>query len=139
MTLVLPIPSRAGLALVVDGELLNQAGVRLASGRTRKRCKWFLAAKGYAATTTILNATRHPAALHEAHIPSDYLKPDAALPISFWSQSAMMRPDSKVEKVYLYPTDEAIVLTVQELNCLLDGFDLWRNRPHQVLTPCFVA
>ncbi|WP_238338691.1 DUF2442 domain-containing protein, partial [Pseudomonas sp. SWRI77] len=34
--------------------------------------------------------------LHEAHIPSDYLKPDAALPISFWSQSAMMRPDSKV-------------------------------------------
>ncbi|MBC3503469.1 hypothetical protein HU761_18900, partial [Pseudomonas sp. SWRI59] len=28
--------------------------------------------------------------LHEAHIPSDYLKPDAALPISFWSQSAMM-------------------------------------------------
>ena len=207
MTLVLPIPSRAGLALVVDGELLNQAGVRVASGRTRKRCKWFLAAKGYAATTTILNATRHPAALHEAHIPSDYLKPDAALPISFWSQSAMMRPDSKVEKVYLYPkpvdfrksvdgltalveldikvavfdpvlfvflnkarnrikvlywerngfclwlkrleaerfktspdaTDEAIVLTVQELNWLLDGFDLWRNRPHQVLTPRFVA
>ncbi|MNZ18427.1 IS66 Orf2 like protein [compost metagenome] len=145
--------------------------------------------------------------LHEAHIPSDYLKPDAALPISFWSQSAMMRPDSKVEKVYLYPkpvdfrksidgltalveldikvavfdpvlfvflnkarnrikvlywerngfclwlkrleaerfktspdaSDEAIVLTVQELNWLLDGFDLWRNRPHQVLTPRFVA
>lgn len=36
-------------------------------------------------------------------------------------------------------TDEAIVLTVQELNWLLDGFDLWRNRPHQVLTPRFVA
>ena len=35
--------------------------------------------------------------------------------------------------------DEAIVLTVQELNWLLDGFDLWRNRPHQVLTPRFVA
>jgi hypothetical protein len=46
---------------------------------------------------------RHRYPLHEAHIPSDYLKPDAALPISFWSQSAMMRPDSKVEKVYLYP------------------------------------
>ncbi|MDA3136280.1 transposase [Pseudomonas syringae] len=30
--------------------------------------------------------------------------------------------------------DEAIVLTVQELNWMLDGFDLWRNRPHQVLT-----
>ena len=36
-------------------------------------------------------------------------------------------------------TDEAIVLTVQELNWLLDGFDLWRNRPHKVLTPRFVA
>ncbi len=36
-------------------------------------------------------------------------------------------------------TDEAIVLTVQELNWLLDGFDLCRNRPHQVLTPRFVA
>lgn len=35
--------------------------------------------------------------------------------------------------------DEAIVLTVQELNWLLDGFGLWRNRPHQVLTPRFVA
>ncbi|WP_428838917.1 hypothetical protein [Pseudomonas aeruginosa] len=29
-------------------------------------------------------------------------------------------------------TDEAIVLTVQELNWLL--VDLWHNRPHQVLT-----
>jgi len=36
-------------------------------------------------------------------------------------------------------TEEVIVLTVQELNWLLDGFDLWRNRPHQVLTPRFVA
>ncbi|AQX57559.1 hypothetical protein CVE28_20790 [Pseudomonas syringae pv. actinidiae] len=36
-------------------------------------------------------------------------------------------------------TDQAIVLTVQELNWLLDGFDLWRNRPHKVLTPRFVA
>ncbi|EPN41098.1 IS66 family insertion sequence element accessory protein TnpB [Pseudomonas syringae] len=90
----------------------------------------------------------------------------------------MMRPDAKVEKVYLYPKPVdfrksidglaalveldikvavfdpvlfvflnrhrnrvkiAIVLTVQELNWLLDGFDLWRNRPHKVLTPRFVA
>ncbi|WP_017710569.1 IS66 family insertion sequence element accessory protein TnpB, partial [Pseudomonas syringae] len=36
-------------------------------------------------------------------------------------------------------TDQAIVLTVQELNWLLDGFDLWRNRPHKVLTPRVVA
>lgn len=35
--------------------------------------------------------------------------------------------------------DEVIVLSVQGLNWLLDGFDLWRNRPHQVLTPCYVA
>ncbi|WP_173919081.1 hypothetical protein [Pseudomonas sp. Irchel s3h17] len=30
-------------------------------------------------------------------------------------------------------------MSVQELNWLLDGFDLWRNRPHQVLTPRFVT
>ncbi|WP_410903946.1 IS66 family insertion sequence element accessory protein TnpB [Pseudomonas rhizosphaerae] len=36
-------------------------------------------------------------------------------------------------------SDEPIALTVQELNWLLDGFDLWRNRPHQVFTPRFVA
>ena len=35
--------------------------------------------------------------------------------------------------------DEANELTVDELNWLLDGIDLWRNRPHQVLTPRFVA
>ena len=35
--------------------------------------------------------------------------------------------------------DEAIELTVDELNWLLDGIDLWRNRPHQVLTPRYVA
>ena len=34
---------------------------------------------------------------------------------------------------------EAIELTVDELNWLLDGIDLWRNRPHQVLTPRYVA
>ncbi|WP_346015227.1 IS66 family insertion sequence element accessory protein TnpB [Pseudomonas sp. MWU16-30317] len=34
---------------------------------------------------------------------------------------------------------DAIVLTVEELNWLLDGFDLWRNRPHKVLTPRLVA
>ncbi|WP_238346743.1 IS66 family insertion sequence element accessory protein TnpB [Pseudomonas viciae] len=34
-------------------------------------------------------------------------------------------------------TDEAIILSVQELNWLPDGFDLWRNPPHQVLTPRF--
>jgi transposase len=145
--------------------------------------------------------------IHEHHIQSQLLIRNAVLPILFWSQQLMMRPDAKVEKVYLYPkpvdfrksidglaalveldikvavfdpvlfvflnrhrnrvkilywerngfclwlkrleserfktspeaTDEVIVLSVQELNWLLDGFDLWRNRPHQVLTPRFVA
>lgn len=36
-------------------------------------------------------------------------------------------------------TGEAIVLTVQKLNWLIDGFGLWSNRPCQVLTPRFVA
>lgn len=27
-------------------------------------------------------------------------------------------------------TDEATLLSEQELNWLFDGFDLWRNRPH---------
>jgi transposase len=29
--------------------------------------------------------------------------PDTVFPISFKSQSAMMRPDAKLKKVYLYP------------------------------------
>ncbi|OPA86550.1 transposase [Pseudomonas fluorescens] len=35
--------------------------------------------------------------------------------------------------------DEAIILSVQELNWLLIGFDFWRNCPHQVLTPRYAA
>jgi hypothetical protein len=31
------------------------------------------------------------------------------------------------------------VMTAQELNWFLDGIDLWRNRPHKVLTPRFVT
>ncbi len=37
------------------------------------------------------------------------------------------------------PGDEALVLSVHELNKLLEGFDLWGNRAHQVLTPRYVA
>ncbi|MEE4692199.1 hypothetical protein V2K62_04355 [Pseudomonas alliivorans] len=49
--------------------------------------------------------------------------------------------DLESERFEISPdeVDDAIVLTVQELNWLLDGFDLWRNRPHKVLTPRFVA
>src|SRR5690606_11525103 len=132
---------------------------------------------------------------------------DAALPIFHWSPPSMMRPDAKVQKVYLYPKpvdfrksinglaalvaldikvevfnpvlfvflnrtrkqvkiiywerngfclwlkrleaerfktqpdagDAAIELTVDELNWLLDGIDLWRNRPHRILPPRLVA
>ena len=35
--------------------------------------------------------------------------------------------------------DEAIELTVRELNQLLDGIDLWGNQPHKLLTPRFVT
>ena len=51
----------------------------------------------------------------------------------------LKRLESERFKISPDEVDEAIVLTVQELNWLLDGFDLWRNRPHQVLTPRFVA
>ncbi|MNH31174.1 IS66 Orf2 like protein [compost metagenome] len=37
------------------------------------------------------------------------------------------------------PQDESISLTVDELNWMLDGFDLWRNKPHKILTPRWVA
>ncbi|MCE5986568.1 IS66 family insertion sequence element accessory protein TnpB [Pseudomonas sp. LM20] len=41
----------------------------------------------------------------------------------------LKRPDSERFKTSPDPTDVAIVLTVQELNWLLDGFDLWRTVP----------
>lgn len=51
----------------------------------------------------------------------------------------LKRLESKCFETSPDVTDDAIVLTVQELNWPLDGFDLWRNRPHQVLIPRFVA
>lgn len=51
----------------------------------------------------------------------------------------LKRQESERFKTSPAPTDEAIVLTVQELNCLLDGFDPWRNRPHKFLTSRYVA
>lgn len=47
-----------------------------------------------------------------------------------WRPNASTKPDAG---------EEAIELTVDELNWLLDGIDWWRNRPHQVLTPRYVA
>ncbi|MBH3309890.1 IS66 family insertion sequence element accessory protein TnpB [Pseudomonas mosselii] len=63
--------------------------------------------------------------------------------ILYWERNGfclwLKRLESERFKTSPDITDGAIVLTVQELNWLLDGFDLWRNRPHQVLTPRFVA
>ena len=63
--------------------------------------------------------------------------------ILYWERNGfclwLKRLESERFKTSPHVTDEAIVLSVQELNWLLDGFDLWRNRPHQVLTPRYVA
>ncbi|MNJ24866.1 IS66 Orf2 like protein [compost metagenome] len=70
-------------------------------------------------------------------------KPRNRVKILYWERNGfclwLKRLDSGRFKTSPAPTDEAIVLTVQELNWLLDGFDLWRNRPHQVQTPRYVA
>ena len=70
-------------------------------------------------------------------------KPHNRVKILYWERNGiclwLKRLESERFKISPDVTDEAIVLTVQELNWMLDGFDLWRNRPHQVLTPRFVA
>nr|WP_277818897.1 IS66 family insertion sequence element accessory protein TnpB [Pseudomonas putida] len=70
-------------------------------------------------------------------------KPRNRVKILYWERNGfclwLKRLESERFKTSPDPTDVAIVLTVQELNWLLDGFDLWRNRPHQVLTPRYVA
>lgn len=55
---------------------------------------------------------------------------------SFWLW--LKRLESELFKTSLIVTYDPIVLTLYELNWMLDGFDLRRNRPHQVLTPGFV-
>jgi len=37
------------------------------------------------------------------------------------------------------PHEESLQLSVDELNWMLDGFDLWRNKPHRIFTPRWVA
>ena len=63
--------------------------------------------------------------------------------ILYWERNGfclwLKRLESERFKTSPAATGEAIVHSVQELNWLLDGFDLWRNRPHQVLTPPYVA
>lgn len=51
----------------------------------------------------------------------------------------LKRLESECFKTWPDATDEAIVLTAQEVNWMLDGFDLWRHHLHHFLTPRFVA
>ncbi|MBV4483915.1 IS66 family insertion sequence element accessory protein TnpB, partial [Pseudomonas khavaziana] len=59
--------------------------------------------------------------------------------ILYWERNGFCLWLKRLESERFKTSPEAIVLSVQEPNWLLDGFDLWRNRPHQVLTPRFVA
>jgi len=70
-------------------------------------------------------------------------KPRNRVKILYWEcngfclcSNALNPNVSKHRPIY---TDEAIVLTARELNWRLNGFDLWRNRTHQVSTLRFVA
>ncbi|MEX5581567.1 IS66 family insertion sequence element accessory protein TnpB [Pseudomonas lurida] len=51
--------------------------------------------------------------------------------ILYWERNSfslwLKRLESERFKTSPDHTDEAIVLTIQKLNWLLDGFDLWRN------------
>ncbi|RMM73910.1 Transposase [Pseudomonas savastanoi pv. glycinea] len=53
-------------------------------------------------------------------MPSRQLKLDAVLPILFRSQHLMMRPDAKVEKVYLYPTPVDFRKSIDGLAALVE-------------------
>ncbi|OYT81276.1 IS66 family insertion sequence element accessory protein TnpB [Pseudomonas sp. PGPPP2] len=70
-------------------------------------------------------------------------KPRNRLKTLYWERNGLCvwlkRLESERFKTSPDLTDEAIVLTFQELNWMLYDFDLCRNRPHQVLTPRFVA
>ncbi len=70
-------------------------------------------------------------------------KPRNRVKILYWERNGfclwLKRLESERFKASPDATDEAIVLTAREFNWMLNGFDLWRNRPHQVLTPRFVA
>ena len=56
---------------------------------------------------------------------------NAVLPISFWSQPLMMRPEAKIEKVYLYPKPVDFRKFIDGLAALveMDGSHTLVSRP----------
>ncbi|MEH6359069.1 MAG: IS66 family insertion sequence element accessory protein TnpB [Pseudomonadales bacterium] len=63
--------------------------------------------------------------------------------ILYWERNGfclwLKRLEAERFKAPPEPGDDAIELSTEELNWLLDGFDLWRNKPHKVLRPRYVA
>ena len=63
--------------------------------------------------------------------------------ILYWERNGfclwMKRLEQETFKAPPAEFEDAIELSVEEVNGLLDGFDLWKNRPHKVLTPRFIA
>lgn len=63
--------------------------------------------------------------------------------ILYWERNGfclwMKRLEQEKFKAPPAELEDAIELSVEEVNWLLDGFDLWKNRPHKVLTPRFIA
>jgi transposase len=63
--------------------------------------------------------------------------------ILYWERNGfclwMKRLEQETFKAPPAEFEDAIELSVEEVNWLLDGFDLWKNRPHKVLTPRFIA
>ena len=59
------------------------------------------------------------------------------LKILYWEKNGFCLWYKRLEKqTFKWPVhaeSTSITLTGEELNWLLDGFDLWRNKPHQTL------
>lgn len=60
------------------------------------------------------------------------------LKILLWEKNGFVLWYKRLEKQrFKWPSDlnsDTVTLNGQELNWLIDGFDLWRNQPHESLT-----